>query len=302
MRRRPRLVPSRLAPRRRVGAATRVTGAWKAIVVTWRKTDRTSAHPRRREIGRATNSWTHYFALQFTFPESRTPRLALPPLPPQVVRELVRSDARTEMRLKHALLRQTSSLVVRGGADREHSETLFRNRVIRETNFSELQRTFRFDNLKLARIFTRDAAELPRRPISVHGVRSAAHRSTTRLPSFFRTSRQPFVRPLELSVMATQPRPHRAVVVEQRARTAAEIVWPLRTSSFSDGHVDLTVPAVALARAGTESTATAAAQAFAMPPANSAAAFDSALIDRVAEDVIGRVERRIRIERERRGL
>jgi hypothetical protein len=104
--------------------------------------------------------------------------------------------------------------------------------------------------------------------------------------------------------MATQPRPrpHRAVVVEQRARTAAEIVWPLRTSSFSDGHVDLTVPAVALARAGTESTATAAAQAFAMPPANSAAAFDSALIDRVAEDVIGRVERRIRIERERRGL
>jgi hypothetical protein len=223
-------------------------------------------------------------------------------LSPQVLREIVQNDFRTEMRSKHALLRQSSSLVVRGGADREHRETLFRNRAIHETSFSELRRTFRFDHLNVARIFTCDAGELPRRPTSAHGVRSAPHRSTTRLPTSLRESRQPFVRPLELSLMVTRPQPHRAVVVEQRARRAAEIVWRTQTSSSSDGHVDLTVPARALARADTESTGTVVAQAFATPPANSAAAFDSALIDRVAEDVIGRVERRIRIERERRGL
>lgn len=49
----------------------------------------------------------------------------------------------------------------------------------------------------------------------------------------------------------------------------------------------------------TPQAATAAARALAAQRANP---FDTALIDRLAEDVIRRVERRVRIERERRGL
>lgn len=301
MKRRPRLVRIRLAPRRPVFAAAKTRGAWKAIVLTWRRAASRNAHPRRSEIGRVSGSWARYFAFQFNFSESRTPRLALPPLPPQLLRETVRRDFRTETRSKHSLLRQTSSLVVRGDVDREHRETLFRNRTIGETSFSELRRTFRFDQLNVARIFSRDVADLRRRT-PAHGVRSAPRRSTTRLPGFFRESREPFVRQVKLSLMLGAPQPHRAIVLEQRARTAAEIVWRAQTSPSSDGHLDLTVPALALASADATSTGSAAAQAFATPLANSTAGFDSALIDRVAEDVIGRVERRIRIERERRGL
>jgi hypothetical protein len=88
-----------------------------------------------------------------------------------------------------------------------------------------------------------------------------------------------------------------------------ELTWRTPQRQLGEAEAPVVTSAKALAAAFPERThaAMSAAQAAASPPAPAAAkpgaaALDRAQMDRLAEDVIRRVERRVRIERERRGL
>lgn len=88
-----------------------------------------------------------------------------------------------------------------------------------------------------------------------------------------------------------------------RPSRAPDMVWRKETEEQSAGTPEQWARAVAASVPAT--SAPAAPISWPAPEAVEALRprlLDSALIDRVAENVIGRVEKRIRIERERRGM
>ena len=82
-----------------------------------------------------------------------------------------------------------------------------------------------------------------------------------------------------------------------------ELVWRTEARTFAAGAIERSIGA-ATSPVGTFVTpsATHFQPSRATVETVPAQAFDAALMDRLAEDVMGRVERRIRIERERRGV
>lgn len=102
-----------------------------------------------------------------------------------------------------------------------------------------------------------------------------------------------------------------AVVRSERVRTAKapiELVWRAQHSAAANasdgmmvvsGSTTLAAPAT---MSRSPAPATAAARVIAESEKARRASLDPALVDRLTEDVIRRVERRVRIERERRGI
>jgi hypothetical protein len=93
-------------------------------------------------------------------------------------------------------------------------------------------------------------------------------------------------------------------------RAAAPLVWRQRASRADEAstgassHSDHRTPAVSQPAVARAESAPAASQ-LRVPTAREAApalTFDGPALDRLAEDVMQRIDRRMRIERERRGL
>lgn len=95
------------------------------------------------------------------------------------------------------------------------------------------------------------------------------------------------------------PRARYAAVSPQRS---ADLVWRVRSEERAPAIIESPVRELAMAGAFTSPAAAPPGWQGHSASISRPAPIDAATVDKIAEDVIGRIERRIRIERERRGL
>ena len=290
-----------------------VAQRWRPLTLTWRK----SLHARERRAGRSSarisrNTWSPRFQLHvnLAFGAAFTKRVELAMFSPSPIfwstshthrtsvemaaRSLFASETRrlTHRLLRHAAARERTirswtSLETRGAffASTFSAETkrIFRSRTL-PSNFvgpSSHQGSVR--GAKRSTCQTSDPVHWIRHSHAKfrtsHAVRSNASREPAQL-AFARggTAHARTVRPPEL-VWRTEPQTFAADAIERSISAATSPVATFVTHSAA--HFEPS-------RATVETVPTRA--------------FDAALMDRLAEDVMGRVERRIRIERERRGV
>lgn len=94
----------------------------------------------------------------------------------------------------------------------------------------------------------------------------------------------------------------RARYAAARPQRSADLVWRVRSEERAPAIIESPVREFAMAGAFTSPAAAPPGWQGQSASTTRPAPIDAATVDKIAEDVIGRVERRIRIERERRGL
>jgi hypothetical protein len=194
-------------------------------------------------------------------------------------------------------------LLSRKFLERHLREAVMQSRTLPETSATELRRIFKSSKLttteKSARLFAQSLRTIVFRKGSEPSFAERVRRPEP--------SRQTWRRPWPIKV--EHPFADAAVVPRHASAAAPlplrppELVWRIASEAAGSDPMECSggtssVPLMAMARSepvpvGQAPMAVAGAQEK---------MFDAALMDRVAEDVIGRVERRMRIERERRGI
>ena len=289
---------------RRTARVAGPRAAWKPLSLVWRK-------PRRffpLAVAPTPAIGVHQFCsprfhLHFNFAISRSRLERHIAAPALSVTTIIwrRLDARLTSMLP--VVRALSSTEWRSTAHRIQCERVTQQRTIRESAFTEVKRTYR--NARLA-ARAADGA-LPFRLAN-----STVLVSRARTPASARHIRNPATAPFGLELKAAHPRQHNPTPLPASVRIAGassapfrspELVWradaEARTIEAVERHMNA---AAAFAPTPPAAPTLASQHAPAAVETLQPRALDPALIDRVAEDVIGRVERRIRIERERRGV
>lgn len=298
---------ARRIPLRRPGLTlharpTRASARWRPLTLAWRSLSR--AAMRRAHVHRANvrNQWSPRFTVQlklgFIVP-AQTKRLSIAT---SFASAIVRRHWLTHLTALRQILQRPPGAADRLRVDRILRNLAARDRLIRTATQTEVRRIFktRPPPAPAARAAGRSVESAPgaRRTRSFPAVELISMRRSHHM---LRTSRH-----VAHATTATRLdlvlAPGRLAPVQGLSR-APELVWR------ADGE-----PVTLDAIERSISAATSSAVPFGGPnppqveqlsgPHGSPAAgkLDPALLDRVAEDVIGRVERRIRIERERRGV
>ena len=302
--RRARLLPARMRPRRGLVRRHHAPGpAWKSIGLGWRKATRSLPGVPARAQGRLTvrQSWSPRLHFHFDIRSIGAPRAAPnrgAPGKPAATILWRRIDARLTALLP--VLRTTATRDWRSIAHRVERALLTRWRGRRGTSWSEVVRMSRTTvrppgpigrpapGASAATIFRRGrvvAAPPPRRaaPLRLE-------------PRLLRPARRGAASPAGEGALP-------AAATDAPVRPP-ELVW---RSEAGERPAEVAERVVRAAAASMSPLPAAAAAASSWPPPEAVEALrprliDGALIDRLAENVIGRVEKKIRIERERRGV
>lgn len=298
----------RIAPRRPIVRirAPRVAAfrpQWRPIGLMWR--NRATVMPAHRVQGGKTvvrTDWSPRFAMHFHFAMAlarhatrrarvRQPIITWRPLQSQLTSALPLKRAFSEIgwqrQINHYLRTASSRLLIRHKA-----------------NSSEIHRTFRADDgpRRLGHPILCYAAQRPGRPaLAIASAHASAPVVSLAPPTWRKQAPMTFAlgRKRDASNVV-----NKAAVAPQMPLRRIEFVWradpDLKAGEAGER---------SLIGATTPVLPQAAAPSFHSPEqlpsivsSIQQRVLDPALIDRVAEDVIGRVERRIRIERERRGV
>jgi hypothetical protein len=213
------------------------------------------------------------------------------------------------MKRRHSYLHVTSlqtlagpllSNEMRRSVQRTSREVSTHERTIATATFTEIRRLFRTGcvPIRAARPLASRAASFSRRGADARkicGTPYLMHRTHSEI--FERRAVSMIIRnraelPLEKPVSRFAAPPPRGQQLVWRMDSQAAMIDAIERGIGTE--IASAAPLVA-------ASATQLTQSPAPPEFSPARMLDPALIDRVAEDVIGRVERRIRIERERRG-
>jgi hypothetical protein len=304
---RARLIRPRMRLRRRTMVRDGgLRAAWKGIALTWRKNLRAfarGAQPAGR--GAIRQTWRPHFHFYINVAPI-TVRPAPRGVPPARTATAVlwrRIDTRLSSLLP--VVRDVSTREWRSHVRRVERDIVTRPGARSATGWREIARLFRTSGLPARRIEGRVSAGITAPGSGRLGIASVPMVITPRRQRRTFAPVRPEARAPRLVLRSTPPatsaaRAERAAPPPFRA---PDLVWRVETEGRSIEAAERLVRAAAVSMP-------------AMPPPNehvswpspeAAAALrprpiDPALIDRVAEDVIGRVEKRIRIERERRGV
>lgn len=295
----PLLAPA-LTRRGRFAMAAR---KWTALTLTWRRareiTTRRSAHMARATVH---NRWSPRFGLNI-YLTSAVPAL------PKIFARRPRHAPPILWRQLQAAVTSFRSIARTLSTDRTHHQV---DRIVRDVAAHE--RTIRTSRngaaLKLFR-----ARPLPLRAISSDARLQVAARNTGRTRLCHASDTTVWTRHSQATSWTHRRsirirRSDHADLVFERSKSqrrldpirTPELVWRSEPQPYTPGAIERSISA---ATSSVAPLGAAGPVPFVQPPgpqgAPAAGMLDPALIDRVAENVIGRVERRIRIERERRG-
>ena len=306
------MIPARLrfarmrSRRRAFSRNARPTAAWKAAALTWRKMPRTFApvvHSSDRFTVR--QHWRPHADVHLNVVVNAG--AAAPhrgPLPARPASSILWRKFETRTTTHLPILRDFTTRERRTRADHIEREVVTTLRRRSEASRHEIFRHFLINRPQL-------------RPLG-DGRRMAAEQTLPRLrrapppPEMARRLQRATSAPIPVeaaivkSLLSNLPpviQHRRAAGASIRPSRAPDMVWRKETEAQSAGTPEQWARAVAASVPAT--SAPAAPISWPAPEAVEALRprlLDSALIDRVAENVIGRVEKRIRIERERRGM
>lgn len=295
----PQLAPA-LTRRARFATAAR---NWKPLALIWRKT-RHIASWRVARTGHVIvrNKWAPRFTLHIEFASSVAAPSKIVGYLPRTARATLWRELRTAVTTFRSIAKTLSTDRTRHLVERTVRGVAAHECTIRTWGRGADLRSFRARPLPSGAISSASRLQLALRPTGRASLRHATdatvwmkhsqvtswthHRSTRVRRSdhadsvFERSKPQRRLQPIRTPdlVWRSEPPPYTPATVERSISAAAPAVTPLGAAG----------PAP-----------------FEQPPgpwgASIAGVLDPAMIDRVADNVIGRVERRIRIERERRG-
>jgi hypothetical protein len=291
---------SRMVARRRSRGS--VEAGWSQLTLRWR---RRSSRPTRSAAGRKTIAthayWFPQFYLHFTEhaiqpqPQrisSDAPRLADVRAPPVVVRHrheaFIRARAVAPVELRR--LPRAAHGLAAGQIRASRTQTSATEEP------PQVSRSPMWMAMSLPHKRRSMCPSLERTPTLVH--RRAAREQATLIDSI-RPTRWRESKGSRVSTLRPADMPSRGAVARPSSRAShrpADLIW--RTAPHTAAAV---VDREAPPAAHVPDTSPVEAHK-ARPPVLSAASVDARLLDRLTDDVIRRVERRIRIERERRGL
>lgn len=302
-----RLILPRMRARPQATILARQRAAWTRLALTWRRTARAFAPVMSRPGIRPVpwHGWAPHFHLHFAIPAisiASTPRGTLLP---RVSTAILWRTINTQVSTRLPLVRDASTVERSGLKERFERQTVTRTNRSTKSGRREVIRHLRSAALPargLARP-VRGQAAAPRQPPAFPG-------PATAVPG---PDRRPAATVLlDRSALNLAPRhpfsPEPCGRFERppaRQFRAPDLIW--RTSSDDpSGGAAAYATRVHMASPGPVAALPHATIPQAPPISTDATLrqrmFDPALIDRVAEDVLGRVEKRIRIERERRGV
>jgi len=290
-----------MTQRRKVALAISAR-SWKPVRLVWWKAGKAVSSPAVRPRSEVVRSiWASHCTLHFNLATSFASRLRIA-APAPVQRAVLWSSSHAQLTLVRQLLHSFSELASRTVLERQLREAVSRSRIIRETSATELRRTLKWSELRWERNSATGGPRLIRTLRQTHSARPSPTPAAG-LQSIGQVWRRPRRRSAELSFHGAAVSLKLASDPLQPPLRPPELVWRTVTETSDPERMERIAAALGSpAASGASSIAGHAEQSPAAAVVAQARMFDAALIDRVAEDVIGRVERRMRIERERRGV
>ena len=285
----------------RLARPTVAAARWRPLTLAWRKLSRSVTRPTHAHRAMVRNRWSPHFSLHLKLAFIAPGQARRPSILTSFASAILRRHWLTHQTALRQVL-QWSRGIDRLQLDRIVRDVAAREHLLRSSTQTEIRKLFktRMLPLRVGRAAGRSPQSVSDAP-RARSFRFVELISVRRSHDMFRTRRHVVhVTAANRAGLVLAPRRVRPV---EAASRPPDLVWRTESQPFTFDAIERSISAATSPAAPFSGSGAPAvermASAHTLPAAGK---IDPALLDRVAEDVIGRVERRIRIERERRGV